>query len=1000
MRTLTANAEAKLTQNTGTEWLVVLEVEWVDGGSVYYSDQEFAGTEPRVISMGGFDTSMTLQGSSDTQELSIVLDDTDGELREIYKDIDVHKRPARVYLVEKSLTLADKIIVFKGELVTPIQWDEQQRTFSFNVLSKLDSVQVGFSMEEGDFPNIPDEALGKAWPLAFGQVCHLPAVKVRAPRRGYLLGEGVGIHDFTLDTRICQAVKIQCPSQSTGCQVSYTQGPNNTWGGQSVATHGPDLECVNRRFGEICRLKDLRDQQEAYEYNTLNIYNGVNFPQGEKVTIVIDGGKFTGIFSGNLFSVISREHPELATFNEQKCRNIPNFGYGQRAAYIEYQGVVGSGSTPQGGWRIQDYGTGGGKSVVWSPTGNSIRYVAQQDEAGAFRSCEEALTGTATGMIGGPKDSWEYYDSLEESSFFFAPPGSEVYLEGEDEILYIVSLLPGTVDGVAAYRTASNGFRYLTAVPESNYTVYETDYDGYQVVEVELSKQLSLLNDQWEDDIYVSFTSSVGPNPCDIIEWLVDKYTNLTVDATSFASVKAKLTKYPTNFYLTTRPDVYNVINDIAYQSRCAVYIRNDVVYIRYLSEEPSSERTISESDILSGSFTEFLSETEDVYTTHNITWKKGGAAVRDDLEAERKLILKYNVTKYGTVEDEWDYYCLNLYDLVLKTGTFWLIRKANSWRKARFRLPFKHLDLDVGDCITLDVERFSAPVKVVIESMQLNPDEYTIDVECWTPIRSGEDEAYFWAWPAAQPCASVWPLAGDNNGGGGYNFSVTPPVGSILLGGSRRDDQLIISSGEKNPSDLCDTTPTVICELSDYFNFGEIEPAILAKQIAQSAARQSYETTMTGGGGNAGGGGGDQSNDQEDGCCTVPFGCCYCVIVIYHTSVSQIYDNPPGCRCGPGGPSCGPGPSWSVCHVFGAPWAAEIYRAQMESKKKDLTDPTWTCGETQVVVVNPVGACAHKGVVAGECPPVAGNTTPPDSDQANGGEAGAPFGTTGNEPY
>lgn len=999
MRTLTANASAKLAQTKGTEWIVVLEVEWADNGHIYYTDQAFPGCQPKVLALGGFDTSMQLEGSGDSQQLNIVLDDTDGSVREIYNSRDIHKRPASVYMVEKNTSLDDKVLVFKGELVTPIEWDESQRSASFSIMSKLDSVQVGFSMEEGDFPNIPDEALGKAWPLVFGQVCHLPAVKVRAPRRGYLQG-GVGIHDFTLEPRICQALQIQCPSQSTGTSNTYTQGANNTWTQSSQKTIGPDLECVNRRFGEICRLRDLLQQQLAYEYDEFEVYNGTAFPQNERVTIFIDNATFNGTFNGNTFTVCSRQHPEWATFNHVACRQVPTEpSYGITYAVAQ---IGGTGCNSAGGsWSVQN---AGGRAIraTWIPSDASTSFYPNQSQAQAFQSCDEALVATP-GMVGGPKDSWAYYDEMEESSFFWAPAGSEVYMESESEILYIVSLLPGTVDGVAAFRQAPNGFRYLTAVPESYYTVYETDYDGYQVVELGLNKALALYNDQWDDQLYVSFTSSVGPNPCDIIEWLVNKYTDLTVDAASFATVKSYLQNYPTNFYVLDRSDVYDLINNIAYQSRCAVFVRNDVLYIKYLSIEPTSERTISESDILAGTFTEFLSETEDVYTTHNITWQKGGAAVREDLDNERELILKYNVKKYGTVESNWNYFCLNHGDLVMKTGTFWLIRKANSWKKAKFKLPFRHLDLDVGDCITLNVEQFGSPVKCVIESMNLNPDDYTIDVVVWSPVRAGETSEFYWAWPAAKSCAAVWPLAGDTNGGGGYAFTVSPPIGHILLGGAHRDDQRVISAGQRHPSDLCDVAPEIICELSDYLNFDEIEPEILAKEIAQSAARQANETQMSGGG-NAGGS--ETKKRSIDGC-GKGAGCNYKVNVTWHRSAAQGQAKPLG-GAKPGGPCGGPceclggcptcyGPIWIVCHTFGATFSALQFASYMKSMYGPNDDGWWECNQVGVLYAK-VSDGTHSGPGSEDCASISDSGAGVTPEGAVGGETGEAFGSTGNE--
>ena len=1010
MRTLTANAQAKLAQHMGTEVMAILEVEWTDGGGVLYTDQDLTGAETKLISLSGFDSSMILEGSNDSQELGVVLDDTDGAIRNIYNSMDIHKRPAKVYLLHKGLPLSDKILVFKGELVTPITWDESQRSASFNVLSKLNSKQVGFSMEEGDFPNIPEEALGKAWPLVFGSVCHLPAVKVRAPRRGYLEG-GVGIHDFTLEPRICQAIKIQCPSQSTGNQSFMTQGANNQWSATVQKTVGPDLECINRRFGEICRLKDLLEQQMAYEYDEFDVYNGVSFPQGDNTIIFIDNATFSGHFTGNTFHVKWRKHPEYDDFDHVACRDVPAMGYGSTPSAAQIGGSSNKNNTG-GYWQI-GHGNAPGtglQSATWIPAGNSTYFTPSQNDAQAFASCNEALS-SAPGMVGGPKDSWAYYDEMEESSFFWAPPGSEVYMESESEILYIVSLLPGTVDGVAAYRQAPNGFRYLTEVPADHYTVYTTNYVGYDVVEIGMNKALPLYNDQWEDQIYVSFTSSIGPNPCDIIEWLVNKYTDLTIDSTSFASVKAALTNYPTNFYLTDRPDVYDLINDIAYQSRCEVYVRNSVLYIRYLSQEPTSVRTITKSDILSGTFVESLSETEDVYTTHNISWSKAGAAVRDDKTVDRKLILKYNVDKYGTVEEDWDYYTHNIYSLVLKSSTFWLIRKANSWKKVSFKLPLKHLDLDVGDCVTLDFAQFSSdPVKVVIESMQVNPDKYTIDVICWTPIRSGETEPYYWAWPSQQSQYQIWPLPEDVHGGGGYGFEVTPPIGHLLLGGAHRDDQIIISSGDQHPSDLGDTLPVVDCELSDYLNFDEIEPEIQAKQIAQSAARQVTESQMSGGG-NAGGG--DTKKRSVDTCGTGA-GCNYKVTVRWHTSHAQGQANASGgakhggpcggpCHCRGGCPTCF-GPIWSVCHTYGSARMAVLAAQYWENTYGGHEDGWWECNETGVLRAKAADG-AHDPATTNngaDCESVRDVTI----DTMNGkdgteatNEKAEPIGQTGDEP-
>lgn len=988
MRTIPAATQAYLDQNTGTEPILVVEIEWVDGTPIPYSDQELTGAKPILVDVANFDISRQLEGSSDSQTVSITLDDVDGELREVYKRTNTHMKTARLYLLFKGQPLSEKALLIDGVIVTPMNWPENERTVEFTLLSKASSVNVGFSMEEGDFPNIPEEALGKAWPLVFGQVCWLPAVRVRAPRRGYLL-RGEMIPDFTLDIRICQALKIQCPSQYGGETQTMLDGEY-----VKADTVVPDNDCVNRRFGEICKLRDLRAQQLAYVNNTLQVYNGVSFPQGQKLTLKVDGATFWGSFSGNTFTVTARQHKDYADWTPYSCQDVKSARFGTKRTRYFVTGWCGMRgySLRQGGFVGGQCGEGDTK-YEWGPTDETqVAFRSNATEAQEFETCDEALTSSRA-PTGGPVDSWSLYDSMQEEGYQWIEAGTEVYIEEEAEELHIVSLIPGTVDTVAAYRTAANGQRYLTEVPSSYYTVYETDYGGYTVVEIGMEKALSLRDDGWEDQLYVSFTSDEGPNTCDIIQWILEKYTDLTVDATSFANVKPLLANYPQNFYLLDRPDAIDLAVDLAYQARCALYIRNGVVYIKYLSYEPDSVRTITRSDILADTFQESLTESDEVYTNHEITWSKAGAGVRDGVSPDRKIILKYNMDIYGNQPQDWDYYSYNIYDLVLKSSTFWLIRKANAWRRLEFSLPLKHIDLDVGDCITVDVPYFSSAVKCIVEECSYSPNDNTVSIIAWTPIRAGEDSEYYWAWPSQKNAVARWPLPLDTHGGGGYTFNVTPPVNHILLGGADSEDQIVITTGDRTPSDLDDTLPTVDCEILDYINFNEVEVAIEAKQIAQSAARSGYETSM-GGGGNPGGN--KKKRPSQDSCGHVPGGCGYKVIITWHTSRLQGDPKIPGVECGGpcacvgGCPSC-VGATWQVCHTWTSKGGASAFAGYMESQYGKSIGDYWECNETAIIKTW-VPSTPVNNSPDGQCPGSG-------SGSSGGGEQyGAPTGTNGRE--
>ena len=233
MRNVPGDILSHLQTHKGTEPLFIVEIQWVENGPrVMYTDQKFNGQDypyPTIIQVGNLDMATQVDGASDSQQINLTLDDVDGRLKEIIDSHDIHKKPVWVYQGFKGLTLAHKFLLFKGEISSPIVWDEGARTLTIDVLTRQEDTDVAFSMEEGDFPNIPEEALGKVWPLIFGEVCNMQAVQIRAPLRGNIT-HGEGIHDFTIPPRICQARYLQCPSVSIGETTRLIPDPNEPLG--------------------------------------------------------------------------------------------------------------------------------------------------------------------------------------------------------------------------------------------------------------------------------------------------------------------------------------------------------------------------------------------------------------------------------------------------------------------------------------------------------------------------------------------------------------------------------------------------------------------------------------------------------------------------------------------------------------------------------------------------------------------------------------------------
>ena len=90
-----------------------------------------------------------MSDNNSSQSIDITLDDTDGSIKAIFDNTDIHKRDARVYQYFDGLSVSDKFLLFAGKVSSPIIWNERDRTVKFTIISQLEDREVGFSAEEG-----------------------------------------------------------------------------------------------------------------------------------------------------------------------------------------------------------------------------------------------------------------------------------------------------------------------------------------------------------------------------------------------------------------------------------------------------------------------------------------------------------------------------------------------------------------------------------------------------------------------------------------------------------------------------------------------------------------------------------------------------------------------------------------------------------------------------------------------------------------------------------
>ena len=496
--------------------------------------------------------------------------------------------------------------------------------------------------------------------------------------------------------------------------------------------------------------------------NPVRILGGEDFTQNIGIKININGGIFTGHFIDDMFYISDRVQPD----DEVAAESAYDSGIRSHECAPD--------APPRSDWNFStNVPEGYGDSIVEGATGLQFSPTRDTINSHGFNISTIAPTSRPS--------------ATQVARHFWAEAGSRVVMYSDERITYVVSIVPGTILAVKAFKKFDNSERKLANVPSDLWVEETGNYGPITAVQVVLSRPLSTITGQgWEDGLYVTFESDIGPHTCDILQYIIDNYTDLTYDTSSFTAIRTRLDPFPMNFPVLDKKSALTVLQEIAFQARCALWISNGVFFIKYLPEEPSSDATVTASDIDAENGVEVeLTSTEDLVTKMFVTWRISWAE-----DEPNKLILRHNVKKYGTQTADFDFYCFNQPDIVLKAATFWLIRKANTWKKVRFKTYLQMLNLETFDTVTLDFgsKKYvaDAAVKAIVEEAIYNSDDQTIDFVCWTPVKSGTMEKYKFFWPSQVSTSWTFPTPDeetDGFAGGdgiGQNASGDLPVGFL----------------------------------------------------------------------------------------------------------------------------------------------------------------------------------------------------------------------------
>lgn len=688
MRNISAASLATLQQTSGVEPVIVVRVYW--GGTTHtnYCDRKFSNNAlvGKLLSISGIEDVIDINAAASSVNLSVSLDDSDGSIKHIFDHNDIHKTRVQILQWFSNLPFTAAFVIFEGEIASPITWSEGARSLDFQVLSQLEEREIGFSAEEGKFDFLPENLVGQAWPIVFGTVAGSKLLSITEPA-SCILASGFAIVDHDIWEAELADLSTAITAAAAQERDAYQLSLNNAF-----------IAGAFKPFGGF--LPDDPSLAEQYDNASADYYRQAN-------EYAVQRNRLTLEYQAKL--------DEYELQKSYEFRVLP----------------ITATNLPVGVQLTVEIGNYTATAVV---IGNQIvisNLIEKRDV--------NQRTGTNNYFFG--TQVQEFQRTSKGQKFNWIDGGTTVKVFGLPKY-YIASLGEVTVLNVWAKSKFGRA-----VVPRNWYTVEVVNYNGLIATRIIFPTPITSYPGEWEDgDIEIDCTSAVGSNTVDIMLWAINNFSTLGYDTTSFAYTRIKVDPFPANFVLTERKDIVHFLQEVAFQSRCAIWINDRKFYLRFLPEELVATDTLTDDDIEVNTVIITATDTERLVTKFIANWKS-----RVNQSKANQIIYRYNIKRYGVHEENYDFYIYNQISCVMVAAQFWMIRKSSSWKRVQCKALLHKLRIETFDPVEFNfTENLVAdePVTGIIEKAVYNPDENVIVLEAWLPVRLGEMHKYTFAYP------------------------------------------------------------------------------------------------------------------------------------------------------------------------------------------------------------------------------------------------------------
>lgn len=689
MRTLTSAALAKL-EAQATDPVIIVELTW--NGLRKYSDQNLSDTgvtaEGRVMNAAGIRQQLQQGKEGSVAAVSIELSDNDKDLLTRLSSYQLEGVEARILQHYVGLTSVDLIELVKGKVGSPVVWEEDSQVLKFDVVSNIFSE---------DFPYTPEDSDGLdengTWPACFGTPVDVPATRVTRPAKGHLTRELL-LEDTEFE------VEVDDEEFSTG---NVTLNVGNEWIECSVAVSRTEptklLTCTilrrNVSKGTVyAENRQLMSETAQIDPRYARWSDDVEQLVGNWLLLQDENGLYFGTLESTLVS-------------DTSSATVPSHS-GQRN-YIVYQNERDT----------------RGQLPWWGASGFTYIDIGYRADVRGFQP----------------------------GQYILHQAGTEVTEVGQ-ESKYVVNALPSEqvlrVKVKRQVKLDDNGGQVtkLVTVPRTWYSVNLSEtLAGHQVTTISFDTPLETRGQGWDSTLYVTLRSTVGPNTVDVIRYLLENYTSVVVDETTFDAVEEDLEPYPSHFAVLNPRDALELASDIAYQARCRLVVINGSGSLVYLAQRPTSFAALLGDENLKEAVTQISStDTDDVVNDFRLQWWP-----RYSLD-QAKILKGRNedsVSQYGAKKEETEIFIYQHQALVQKTLDFWLRRRARVWRRVRLTTFMEGLTIDLLSYFQAQLGEvvFTDPFICQPEDIDQDTEIHTITFDCWTPVEVGSVGESSYAW-------------------------------------------------------------------------------------------------------------------------------------------------------------------------------------------------------------------------------------------------------------